>query len=209
MIESVSQSVAEAKLSEFLLGCLHDHHRRAVSCEDAHGAGQDTPVYTEKPVRSDDAPALFKVGPAELVSLFSLDLVLKELKGPDEPEGGRRHEASGKELSLLGVHEARVASTQIEHANETTQKPDVARQNHPEPFVHFIVLPGLVRLAPHLAVFEWALDKRAEDACADAARHRAQLDAASSWNGCHHQLVAFESSVKHLGDCELGRPVDN
>lgn len=109
---------------------LHHDHRRAIPCEDRHCAWKDASVDPEKTVSANDILALLEVRPSKLVrSLLSLDLILEELKRPNNPERARRHDSGGEELALLCIHEARLSPAQIQHANEAAKQPYVPEQD--------------------------------------------------------------------------------
>ena len=60
-----------------------------------------------------NVPALRCVRFAELIAFLGLDLILKELEGPYEPESRGRHEACGEELPLFSIHKTCMSPHQI------------------------------------------------------------------------------------------------
>ena len=74
---------------------------------------------------SHNLSALLAICPPEFVPFLRLYLVFEELKGPNDPECSRGHEASGEELPVLRVHERSMTSAQIQHANKASQEADI------------------------------------------------------------------------------------
>jgi hypothetical protein len=97
-------SVSVAHLGQVVVGVHHQNKPSSVSGESGNATRNDTSVDSSDTMELDNVAHFLSESLSKLISVaFSLELVLHEFEGPDNPPSGGRHKASGEELPCFSV----------------------------------------------------------------------------------------------------------